>query len=73
MKHFRERQTVLWSLPALLLLSGCSGAAPESECDSLDARNSVVKIVSGDSNNALVNYAARNSSAACRSASDSWL
>ena len=47
----------------MLLLSGCSGAAPESECDSLDARNSVVKIVSGDSNNALVNYAARNSSA----------
>jgi hypothetical protein len=60
MKHFRERQTVLWSLPVLLLLSGCGGAEPE--CDSLDTRNSVVKIVSGDSNNALVNYAAKNSS-----------
>jgi hypothetical protein len=60
MTYFRERQTVLWSLPVLLLLSGCGGA--ESECDSLDTRNSVVKIVSGDSNNALVNYAAKNSS-----------
>jgi hypothetical protein len=60
MTYFRERQTVVWSLPVLLLLSGCGGA--ESECDSLDTRNSVVKIVSGDSNNALVNYAAKNSS-----------
>jgi hypothetical protein len=60
MTYFRERQTVLWSLPFLLLLSGCGGA--ESECDSLDMRNSVVKIVSGDSKNALVNYAAKNSS-----------
>lgn len=55
-----KRQTVLSSLPVLLVLSGCGGAWPE--CDSLDARNSVVKIVSGDSNNALVNYAAKNSS-----------
>jgi hypothetical protein len=56
----RERQTVLWSLPALLLLSGCGGSEPE--CDSLDTRDSVVKTVSGDSSNALVNYAAKNSS-----------
>jgi hypothetical protein len=55
MKYFRERQTVLWSLPVLLLLGGCGGAEPE--CDSLDTRTSVVKIVSGDNNNALVNYA----------------
>ena len=60
MKYFQERQTVLWSLAVLLLLSGCAGAEPE--CDSLDTRNSVVEIVSGDSNNALVNYAAKNSS-----------
>jgi len=60
MMYFRERQTVLRSLPVLLLLSGCGGA--ESACDSLDTRNSVVKVVSGDSNNALVNYAAKNSS-----------
>jgi hypothetical protein len=52
---------VLGCLPVLLLLSGCGGAEPE--CDSLDARNSVIKIVSDDSKNALVNYAAKNSSA----------
>ena len=61
MKYFLERQTALWSLLVLLLLSGCGGAGPE--CDSSDTRSSVVKIVSDDSNNALVNYAAKNSSA----------
>jgi hypothetical protein len=60
MKHFWERQPVLCSLPVLLLLSGCGGA--ELECDTLDTRDSVVKIVSGDSNNKLVDYAAKNSS-----------
>lgn len=60
MTNFRERRTVLGSLAVLLLLSGCGAAEPE--CDSLDTRNSVVKIVSGDNNNALVNYAAKNSS-----------
>ena len=60
MKYFREPQTVLRSLPVLLLLSGCNGA--EFECDSLDTRNSVIKIVSDNSNNALVDYAAKNSS-----------
>ena len=52
-------QTVLRSLAVLLLLNGCDGAEPE--CDSLDTRSSVIKIVSGDSNNALVDYAAKNS------------
>ncbi len=33
------------------------------ECDSLDTRSTVIKIVSDDSNNALVNYAVKNSSA----------
>ncbi|MBV8922412.1 hypothetical protein [Bradyrhizobium sp.] len=59
--YFPDRRTALWSLPALLLLTGCGQAGPE--CDSPDTRNSVLKIVSGDSNNALVDYAARNSSA----------
>jgi hypothetical protein len=45
----------------LLLLSDCGGATPE--CDSLDARNSVLNFFSADSDNALVNYAVRNSSA----------
>jgi hypothetical protein len=61
MKYFRERQTILWSLLALLLLSDCTGT--ELECDSLDTRSSVIKIISDDSNNALVDYAAKNSSA----------
>jgi hypothetical protein len=55
-----KRQTVLGSLPVLLVLSGCG--EPRPECDSLDVRNSVIRIVSGDGNNALVNFAAKNSS-----------
>jgi hypothetical protein len=61
MKHFREGQIVLGCLPVFLLLSSCGQATPE--CDSLDTRNTVVKIFSDDSNNALVNYAVKNSSA----------
>ena len=56
-----KRQEVFWSLPILLLLIGCGRTAPE--CDTLDTRDAVVKIVSGDSNNALAKYAAKNSSA----------
>jgi hypothetical protein len=54
-----EQSLVLWCLSASLLLSSCGGAGPE--CGSLDTRNSVVKIVSDDTNNKLVNYAAKNS------------
>ena len=61
MKPFRKKQPLsLWWLSVLLLLNGCGGAEPE--CDSLDTRNSLVKIISDDSNNALVNYAVKNSS-----------
>jgi hypothetical protein len=60
MKLFPEGRTVLRCFPVLLLLSGCGEATPE--CDSLDTRNVVIKIISDDSNNALVNYAAKNSS-----------
>jgi hypothetical protein len=61
MKLFRKEQSsVLWCFTASLLLSSCGGAGPE--CDSSDTRNSVVKIVSDDNNNALVNYAVKNSS-----------
>jgi hypothetical protein len=58
----KEQSLVLWCFSALLLLSNCGGAGPE--CGSLDAdtRNSVVKIVSDDSDNKLVNYAVKNSS-----------
>jgi len=61
MKPFRKKQPLaLWWFSVLLLLNGCGG--PEPECDSLDTLNSVVKIISDDSNNALVNYAVKNSS-----------
>ena len=61
MKLLRKEQSlVLWCFSASLLLSSCGGAGPE--CDSLDTRNSVVKIVSDDNNNKLVNYAVKNSS-----------
>jgi len=56
----KEQWLVLWCFSAPLLLSNCGDAGPE--CGSLGARNSVVKIVSDDKNNALVNYAAKNSS-----------
>ena len=61
MKPFRKKQPfALWWFSVLLLLNGCGGVEPE--CDSLDTHNSVVKIISDDSNNALVNYAVKNSS-----------
>src|ERR1035437_6211261 len=61
MKLFRKEQLLfLWCFTASLLLSSCGGAGPEG--GSLDIRNSVVKIVSDDNNNALVNYAVKNSS-----------
>jgi hypothetical protein len=61
MNLFRKEQSlVLWCFIASLSLSSCGGAGPQ--CDSLDTRNSVVKIVSDDNDNALVNYAVKNSS-----------
>jgi hypothetical protein len=61
MKPFRKKQPLaVWWFSAFLLLNGCGEAEPE--CDSLDTHNSVVKIISDDSNNALVNYAVKNSS-----------
>jgi len=45
----RKRPSALWLFTVLLLLSGC--AEEESECASLEAKNSVVKIISNDSNN----------------------
>jgi hypothetical protein len=68
MELFREEQRVLGCFSVLLLLSGCGGAEPE--CDSLSTRNSIVKIVSDDNNNALVNYAVKNSSSVAVMVSD---
>jgi hypothetical protein len=52
---------VLGCFSVLLTLSGCGGA--ELECDSPQARNSVLRTIADDHNNALVNYAAKNSNA----------
>ena len=60
MKLFRKRSLAFWSLPVALLLNGCGELV--SECNSLDARTFVVKIISGDNHNPLVNYAVKNSS-----------
>ena len=55
-----KQSLVLWCFSASLLLSSCGSTGPE--CGSLDNRNSLVKIVSDDTNNKLVNYAVKNSS-----------
>jgi hypothetical protein len=63
MKLLRKEQSlVLWCFSASLLLSSCGGAGPECGSLDTDTRNSVVKIVSDDSNNKLANYAVKNSS-----------
>lgn len=51
--------SVFWSFCAFLLLSSCGEEQPT--CGSLEARNLVVKTVADDKNNALVNYAVKNS------------
>lgn len=61
MKPYKKKQSsALWWLSVLLVLNGCGGAEPE--CGSLESHDSVVRIISDDSNNALVNYAVNNSS-----------
>ena len=63
MKLLRNEQSlVLWCFSASLLLGSCGGAGPECASLDTDTRNSVVKIVSDDGNNKLVNYAVKNSS-----------
>jgi hypothetical protein len=52
---------VLGYFSVLLALSGCGGV--EIKCDSPEARNSVVRIIADNSNNALINFAAKNSDA----------
>jgi hypothetical protein len=68
MKFFGEEQRVLGCFSVLLLLSGCGGAVPE--CDSSSIRTSIVKIISDDDNNALVNYAVKNSDSVAALVSD---
>jgi predicted metal-dependent hydrolase len=58
MLYFPVRSLVFWTFPCLIFLSGC---AAKSECDSFETRNAVLLIVSDDHNNALANFAAKNS------------
>jgi hypothetical protein len=61
MKPCQVRRKAFWSLPVLLLVNGCGGADPD--CNSAETRNSVIKIVSDNTNNPLVSYAADTSNA----------
>jgi hypothetical protein len=52
--------SVFWPFSAFLLLSSCGEEQPT--CDSLEARNLVVKTIADNKNNSLINYAVKNSS-----------
>jgi hypothetical protein len=61
MPYFSKRPIVFWSFPFLIFLGGCDS---KPECDSVETRNAVLQTVSDDHNNALVEYAAKNSTIA---------
>jgi hypothetical protein len=60
MPYFRKRPVIFWSFPFLIFLSGCDA---KPECDSFETRNAVLKTISDDHNNGLIEYAAKNSNA----------
>jgi hypothetical protein len=61
MNLFSKPQSLaLRCFPVLLALSGCGEAGPE--CGSVDARNSVIRIVADNHDNSLLNFAVENSS-----------
>ena len=57
----KQRPSILWCFPLLLLLTGCGDVGPD--CATPDARNSVLKSVQDDTNNRLLNFAVDNSDA----------
>jgi hypothetical protein len=57
----RDRSQFIWTFPVLFLLGGCD-APPK--CESFETRSAVLQVISNDHRNALVDYAARNSSVA---------
>ena len=61
MPYFRKRPIVFGSFLFLIFLSGCEA---KPECDSFETRNAVLHTVSDDHNNALGQYAAKNSNMA---------
>lgn len=62
MPFLRNRSLVCWSLP--FLFSSACIAAPE--CDTIETRKAVLESVSGDANNPLATYAAKNDTAGKR-------
>ncbi|MBR0933154.1 hypothetical protein [Bradyrhizobium jicamae] len=55
-----NRSLAFVSFPFLLLLGGCGD---KLDCDSIETRNAVLQAVADDHRNALVNYAAKQSTA----------
>ena len=63
MKPFGKDQfLILGCFTSLIFLSACGEAEPDV-CGSLETRNSIVESIANDHNNALVNYAVKNSNA----------
>ena len=56
----KEQFLILGCFTGLIVLSGCGEAEPDV-CGLLETRNSIVGIIANDHNNALLNYAAKNS------------
>jgi hypothetical protein len=61
MPYFRKQPIFFWSFLFLIFLTGCDA---KPECDSFETRNAVLQTVSDDHNNALVKFAAKNSTMA---------
>ena len=61
MPYFRKQSIVFLGFPFLVFLSGCD---VKPDCDSFETRNAVLQTVSDDHSNALVKYAAKNSTVA---------
>ncbi|MEY2538141.1 MAG: hypothetical protein QOG67_1881 [Verrucomicrobiota bacterium] len=67
MTYFRKPPVVLFSFLFPIVLGGCDA---KPECDSFETRNAVLQAVSDDHNNALGEYAAKNSTTASDAGSE---
>lgn len=56
MPYLRKLSLIVCGLPVLFFLAGCDNAKPE--CDTPEARNAVLKVISDDHGNRLGTYAA---------------
>jgi hypothetical protein len=67
MMYFRKPPVVLFSFLFPIVLGGCDA---KPECDYFETRNAVLQAVSDDHNNALGEYAAKNSTTASDAGSE---